>query len=305
MTNIAQIVLTPGSGDGRARSTARRLQRALARRGWQTRIKTFADLESLVQWSESSEPDFTHLVGVGGDATLSAAAATSVRLSVPFVAVPCGFGNMFARTFGFDDQTRRVIELFERGQVRRVDVGRMENRRLFLSHRSFGLLNEIQEAVERGRAQPRSRFWRRLAYFAEARKFLYSARLPRIRVEVDGVALAEDAALVTVANVETYRGYLSLTPGASPIDGVFDVFTISGRSRLRLWMQVFALVLRGSHRATGVALGRGRIVRVTVDGQPPVELTVGRRALPLLVLPESVADLQARQAEAELDLARE
>ena len=305
MSNIVQIILTPGSGDGRARATARRLQRALARRGWETRVKTFADLERLAEWSESCEPDFTHLVSVGGDATLSAAAATSVRLSIPFVAVPCGFGNMFARTFGLNDQTRRVIELFERGQVRRVDVGKMGDRRLFLSHRSFGLLNEIQDAVERGRGQPRSRFWRRLAYFAEARKFLYSARLPRIRVEVDGVALAEDAALVTVANVETYRGYLSLTPSASPIDGLFDVFTISGRSRLRLWMRMFALVLGGSHRAEGVMLGRGRVVRVTVDGQPSVELTVGRRALPLLVLPESVAELQARQAEAELELARE
>jgi diacylglycerol kinase (ATP) len=305
MSSIVQIILTPGSGDGRARSTTRRLQRALARRGFEVRVKTFTDLDSLVEWSASCEPDFTHLVGVGGDATLSAAAATSVRLSVPFVAVPCGFGNMFAQAFGFNDQTRRVLELFERGQVRRVDVGMMEDRRLFLSHKSFGLLNEIQESVERGRTQPKSRFWRRLAYFAEARRFLYSAPLPSICVEVDGAVLAEDAALVTVANVETYRSYLSLTPGASPIDGLFDIFAISGRSRLRLWIRVFALILGGSHRADGVAMGRGRRVRVTVGGQPPEELTVGRRALPLLVLPESVAELQARQAEAEVQLARE
>ena len=240
---IVQIALTPGSGDGRARATARRLAKALGRRRYEVRIQTFTNLESLLEWSETCAPDFDYLVAIGGDATISAAAAASVRLSIPFVPVPNGFGNMFALAFGFGNQTHRVIELFERGQVRRVDVGQFSDGRLFLSHRSFGLLNEIQEAVERGRAQPKAHLWRHLAYYAEACRFLFSAPLSPIRVEVDGAALAEAAVLVTVANVETYRGYLSLTPTASPIDGLFDVFAISSRSRLVLWMRVLRLLV--------------------------------------------------------------
>jgi len=302
---IVQIVLTPGSGDGRARATARRLRKALGRRGYELRIQTFTDLEGLLEWSETCGPDFDYLVAIGGDATFSAAAGASVRLSIPFVPVPNGFGNMFALAFGFGSQTHRVIELFERGQVRWVDVGQFSDGRLFLSHRSFGLLNEIQEAVERGRSQPKTHLWRHLAYYAEAVRFLFTAPLPLNRVEVDGTVLAEAAALVTVANVETYRGYLSLTPTASPIDGLFDVFAISGRSRLGLWMRVFRLLVgwrRGTH---GVAFGRGRCARVTVDGQPPEELVVKRRALSLLVRPESLAELRARQVEAEEQLAQQ
>ena len=302
---IVQIVLTPGSGDGRARATARRLAKALSRRGYEVRIQTFTNLESLLEWSETCAPDFDHLVAIGGDATISAAAAASVRLSIPFVPVPNGFGNMFALAFGFGNQTHRVIELFERGQVRRVDVGQFSNGRLFLSHRSFGLLNEIQEAVERGRAQPKAHLWRHLAYYAEACRFLFNAPLSPIRVEVDGAALAEGAVLVTVANVETYRGYLSLTPTASPIDGLFDVFAISSRSRLVLWMRVLRLLVGWRRGVNDVAFGRGRRVRVTVDGQPPEELVVNRRALPLLVRPESLAELRARQVEAEEQLAQQ
>jgi len=302
---IVQIVLTPGSGDGRARATARRLAKALSRRGYEVRIQTFTNLESLLEWSETCAPDFDHLVAIGGDATISAAAAASVRLSIPFVPVPNGFGNMFALAFGFGNQTHRVIELFERGQVRRVDVGQFSDGRLFLSHRSFGLLNEIQEAVERGRAQPKAHLWRHLAYYAEACRFLFSAPLSPIRVEVDGAALAEAAVLVTVANVETYRGYLSLTPTASPIDGLFDVFAISSRSRLVLWMRVLRLLVGWRRGVNDVAFGRGRRVRVTVDGQPPEELVVNRRALPLLVRPESLAELRARQVEAEEQLAQQ
>jgi diacylglycerol kinase family enzyme len=304
MRSVVQIVVTPGSGEGRARFITRRLRRAFRRRGHDVRVQAFRNLESLLEWSDTCRSEFSHLVAVGGDATLSAAAGASVRLSIPFVPVPSGFGNMFARAFGFGSQTPSVTELFERGQVRRVDVGSMSNGRLFLSHRSFGLLDDIQESVEKGRGQPKSRLWRHLAYFAEARRFLYSAPLPSIRVEVDGDVLAEGAGLVTVANVETYRDYLSLTPTASPVDGVFDVFAISSPSRFRLWLRVLRLLLTRSRRAEGMALARGRQVRVTVEGQPPEELTVLRRALPLLVLPESVRELEARQADAEAELAR-
>ncbi|PYM45513.1 MAG: hypothetical protein DME16_17305 [Candidatus Rokuibacteriota bacterium] len=83
MPDVVQIIVTPGSGDGRARATARRLQKALVRRGYAARIQTFANLERLLEWSATCEPDYSHLVAVGGDATLSAAAAAAVRLSIP------------------------------------------------------------------------------------------------------------------------------------------------------------------------------------------------------------------------------
>ena len=302
MASTVQIVVTPGSGDGRARSTARRLQKALAHRGYETRVQTFADLDRLLEWSATCEATFSHLVSVGGDATLSAAAAAAVRLAIPFVPVPCGFGNMFARAFGFRDDTRRVMELFERGQVRLVDVGTANGNDIFLSHRSYGVLAEVQEAVERGRAQPRSRMRRLLAYYMMGERFLVSVPLTAIRVEVDGILLADDAAVVTVANVETYRGFLSLTPTASPIDGYLDIFATPGGSKLAVWARIFKLLLRLPGRWNGIILCHGRNVRVTANGRTD-ELTLRRRALPLLVLPESLEILKARQTEAESEVA--
>ena len=59
MADVVQIVVAPGSGDGRAPSTARRLQKALVRRGYETRIQTFSELERLVQWAATCEPTFS------------------------------------------------------------------------------------------------------------------------------------------------------------------------------------------------------------------------------------------------------
>lgn len=238
---------------------------------------------------------------MGGDATLSAAAGAAVRFGIPFVPVPNGFGNIFARAFGHADQTHRVIELFEQGRLCRVDVGTVNHHdRIFLSNRSYGLLEEIQRAVERGGALPKSRVLRYLAYYMMAKRFVFTGLLAAIRVEVDGTLLAEDAAVVTAANVETYRGYLNLTPAASPMDGLFDVFVIPRAPKLAVLTRLFKLMFDLPGRWNDVLLCRGRCVRVTVDGQAPEVLTVRPRVLPLLVPQGSVESLKARQAAADV-----
>jgi diacylglycerol kinase family enzyme len=103
------------------------------------------------------------------------------------------------------------------GEVVATDVGRAGSE-LFLSHRSYGPLQQIQQTVEDGGGQPKSRLARHLAYYGMAKRFLIDTRLPSIRVEVEGRVMAENAGLVTVANVETYRGFLTLTPTASEAD---------------------------------------------------------------------------------------
>jgi diacylglycerol kinase (ATP) len=288
MNHAAQIVVTPGSGEGRAMATARELRDILTKRGDTAAIRTYTNLPALARWARTCEADFTHLFCVGGDATQSAAAAAAVRLSVPFVPVPTGFGNIFARAFGHPDRAEAVVELLEHGAVLRVDVGLVDDEEIFLSHHSYGPLQQIQDTVEKGRAQPKGRFARYFAYWGMAKRFLVDTKPPSLRVEIDGVLVSERAALVTVANVETYRGFLSLTPEASPIDGLFDVFIVPRRMRLRLATLMLRLLLKAPVPDGFALLRRGRHVAVTINGGRREELRAVRGALPLLVPPDSV-----------------
>jgi diacylglycerol kinase (ATP) len=294
MNRLIQIIVTPGSGEGRALAIACRLQRALEARGDGAAVRTYTNLAALVSWAKRCEVDFTHLVCVGGDATQSATAAAAVRLSIPFVPVPTGFGNLFARTFGHPDRVDAVLDLLQSGEVRHVDAGVRNDDEIFLSHRSYGVLQDIQESVEKDRGQPRSRLARQLAYLAMAKRFLVDGRPCSLRVDVDGQMVADDANLVTVANVETYRGFLSLTPTASPIDGLFDVFIIPRTSKLRFSARLVQFMLKTPGRWKGTRFCRGRRVAVTIDGRRREELRTLRRALPLLVPPGSVEDLARR-----------
>jgi diacylglycerol kinase family enzyme len=290
-----QIVVTPGSGAGLANRTARRVRRRLLAGGLQVNIRSFENLPALMLWAEKCEPEFSHLVCIGGDATLSAAARAAMRHGVPFVPVPNGFGNVFARVFGHPWRARDVVALLDTGEVRRVDVGLTRTKtgeEVFLSHRSFGVLEQIQQVAEKGRKQPRTRALRFLWYWGVAYQFLFHTRLAGFRVEVDGETVADDAVLVTVANVETYRGFLPLTPKATPIDGLFDVAVIPRVSQIVLLAGLLRIFARGG-RWRRLKLYRGRRVVVTTPRRRE-EITLRRFILPLLVPPGAIDELRRR-----------
>ena len=294
-----QIVVTPGSGEGRAQAIARRLAARLKRRGHVVDVRSFTDLAALAHWAETFPPGASHIVCIGGDATLSAAAAAAIRCDTPLVPVPNGFGNVFAQVFGYSSQTGAVARLLEEGEARRVDVGEVKRptgEEFFLSHRSYGFLEHIQQVAERGRQQPRRRLLRYLWYYGVAHRFLFRTRLAAFQVAIDGKDVADDAVLVTVANVETYRGFLPLTPTASPIDGLFDVFVIPRVSKLGLLRRLLFLMFRLRGRWRGVTIYRGRHVTVTTPWRRE-ELRVRRRALPLLVPPGAIDALTRRTVE--------
>lgn len=294
------IVVTPGSGEGRARAVARRVGRLLRRRGVTITVRTFDDLPSLTAWARTCGPEFEAICCVGGDATQSAAALLARRHRIPFVPIPTGFGNLFAGVFGHPTSPRRAARLLDEGEVRMVDVG-MAGEELFLSHKSYGFLDQVQEAVEEGRRQPRDRVRRLLAYYTTAVRAVWKTPLAPLGVEVDGVLAADQAVLVTVANVETYRDFLNLTPTASPLDGRFDIFVIPRTTKLGLIWRLVRLKLHLPGRWKGVSVYRGREV-VVVSESGRETLRVLRRVLPLLLPAGAIARLQQRQVDEDVPL---
>ena len=117
--------------------------------------------------------------------------------------------------------------------------------------------------------------------------------------ETGEISASDEAyVLVTVANVETYRDFLPLTPTASPVDGCFDVFVIPRTSRLGLAWRLFLLKLRLPGRWRGVSLFRGRTVVIGREGRRETQRVV-RHALPLLLPPGAIGALVRRQVEVE------
>jgi diacylglycerol kinase (ATP) len=275
-----QIVVTPGSGNGQALATARRLHRELGARGREARLEVFDNLDALRRWARAGDPG-SLLICVGGDGTQSAAAPAAMRRSVPFLPVPAGFGNLFAGALGHTPRVDRVLQALDSGEVVRVDVG-VRGGEPFLCQEGFGLLSEIQALVEAQKKRPRDRWRRSLAYYRMAIRHLRQVAPPPLRVTVDGRVVARDAIVVVVANVPSYGPRLPLTPEASPVDGLFDVFVLGG-TKLGALARLVRVHLRIPGRDRTMRLFRGRHVTVAAPGAMPAELRVLPGQLPVVV----------------------
>ena len=95
--------------------------------------------------------------------------------------IPNGFGNLFASVFGHSSSPRRAARLLGDGEIRMVDVGQVGDE-LFLSHKSYGFIDQIQERVEEGRRQPRDRTRRLLAYYWTAVRAVWTTPLTPLSV---------------------------------------------------------------------------------------------------------------------------
>lgn len=104
----------------------------------------------------------------GGDGSLGAVAQLAIERDVPFVCVPFGTRNHFARDVGLDRRDpNAALDAFASTRERRIDVGRVGSR-VFLNNVSIGLYARLVHRREKHR--------RRRDAFARARALWLAAR---------------------------------------------------------------------------------------------------------------------------------
>ena len=144
--------------------------------------------EDVAQLGRDAQVDV--LGAAGGDGTVASVAAIAVERDLPFVVVPYGTRNHFARDIGLDrDDPLAALAGFE-GEERRIDVGRAGDRQ-FLNNVSLGLYASLVHRREHHR--------RRRETLAGVRALWLSVRRrPGIWATIDGEPVK--ARIVLVAN---------------------------------------------------------------------------------------------------------
>ena len=137
----------------------------------------------------------TALGMAGGDGSLGRVAAVALEQELPFVAVPAGTRNHFARDLGLDvDDPVAALAAFGDGEERRVDVG-LVGGRVFLNNVSLGLYASLVH-------DPRHRTKNRLVAAARLvpAAFGRTRRPLQLRFDVDGRREEHESLLLLVAN---------------------------------------------------------------------------------------------------------
>ncbi len=236
----------------------------------------------------------TALGVAGGDGSLAGVAAVALAEDVPFVPIPFGTRNHFARDAGFDPSDPVAALAAYRGNARRVDVGEVGDR-LFLNNVSLGIYASLVH-------DPRHRTKNRLVALLR----LLAATLGRSRrpldvsFDVDGRRERHRALVALVAS----NGYdLSGAGGFGERprldEGLLHAYVVEAASRRALLVLLARAVSGGLAAAPGWAEYAAPVFRVdstrarihaAVDGEPVVlepqlEFSIRARALHVLTPP--------------------
>jgi diacylglycerol kinase family enzyme len=215
------------------------------------------------------EADAEALGMAGGDGSLAPIAQVAIDRDLPFVCVPFGTRNHFARDIGLDrDDPIRALDAFVGGEERSIDVGRA-NGRLFLNNVCLGIYAGLVHRREAHR--------RRSDAFARLRALaiLAQKRAP-LGITIDGRLV--ETRVVLVSN-NAYDLELLSVGGRERIDaGLLHLYIPRGLWR-RSWVE------REGERFT-IDATQHRL-EAAFDGEPeeletPIEFTIAPVALRVL-----------------------
>jgi diacylglycerol kinase family enzyme len=137
--NRPVLFVNPRAGGGKA------ARAGLAERARERNIDTvvLGPRDRLATLVEQAVANGADALGVaGGDGSLAVVAAAALTHGVPFICVPAGTRNHFARDLGIDlGDLLGSLDAFTDGVERRVDVGEV-NGRFFLNNVSLGIYGD-------------------------------------------------------------------------------------------------------------------------------------------------------------------
>lgn len=232
----------------------------------------------------------------GGDGSLAAIAAVALERDVPFVCIPLGTRNHFARDLHLDLNDPVAALTAFRGRERRVDVGRV-GQRVFLNNVSLGLYASFVHDPER---KTRNRL---MAFVRMAPAALGRSRTPLdVSFALEGKHEHRAALVVFVANNDYRIETMADLGERQRLDGgLLHAFVIEAVSRRALVGLLLKAAVGDADEAEGLVEYTARELRVelpdhrihaAIDGEPvvleaPLEFELDPQALRVLVPPSA------------------
>ena len=250
------------------------VEESLQRNGWSNTLwlETSAEDPGRAMTRQAVTEQVDLVIGAGGDGTIRYVADGLAHSGIPMGLVPAGTGNLLARNLDLPLEEMEAIEVALGGQVRLMDLVRItvDDRppEHFAVMAGIGIdammMDETNEDLKDKVGSA--------AYFVAAGKAL--GRLPvRMTVQLDNNRpVRRHAMLCVIGNVGTLRGNLTLIPGASPDDGLLDLYIASPR-RFRHWAKVaLRLITRRPKKDDQVDQHMGKRVRIKIHGKDNYQL---------------------------------
>ena len=250
------------------------VEEGLQRNGWSNTLwlETSAEDPGRAMTRQAVAEQVDLVIGAGGDGTIRSVADGLAHSGIPLGLVPAGTGNLLARNLDLPLEEVEAIEVALGGQQRQVDLVRItvDDRPAehFAVMAGIGVDAMIMDETDDDLKDKVGS----AAYFVAAGKAL--GRLPvQMTVQLDSNRPVRRHAMVCViGNVGRLQGNLTLIPGASPDDGLLDLY-IASPHRFRHWAKLaLRLITRRPKKDDQVDQHTGKRVRIIIDGKDNYQL---------------------------------
>jgi YegS/Rv2252/BmrU family lipid kinase len=244
--STAKIIVNPYAGRWKAKEQIPQVQSALKRHGivYDLVITRYAG-EGIEIAQEAAHTGFSPIVACGGDSTLSEVvnglvAAAETQPTAPMGIIPLGTANDLAYALDIPGEIDQAVATIVRGDVRRIDAGRV-NGRCFGNNSAVGLEPVISQENDR------------LVHVKGTARYLLATiicilRQPRwtMSLEWDDGQYQGPVLLVSVGNTRRTGGVFFMTPQAKFDDGLLDFVFAPTMSRLKT-LRLLPMTFNGSH----------------------------------------------------------
>jgi YegS/Rv2252/BmrU family lipid kinase len=290
-------IVNPKSGASSSKFACRCFHRYLARRGYTVRLRLTTSLKHACDLATQAgaDPECTLVVAAGGDGTIREVAHGLEGRDTPLLIAPCGTENLLANELGFDSRLETLIQAFEGGLTRPLDLG-TANGRCFASIAGFGFDAAVVERVNRRRTGHINHF----TYIEPLWRTFWSHSFDPTTVTVDGEEIFAGRGMVFVGNISRYAIGLQLLHYADFSDGLLDICIYRCAGRAHLVKHSILTVLKRHADCRDVIYRQGRSITVSsasptvkaeIDGDPgpslPIQIDVVPGAVQCVVPPDA------------------
>jgi diacylglycerol kinase (ATP) len=240
----ARLIYNPSSGREEVKRHLSEILSKLEKSGFETSCHaTEGEGDAASAAREAINRRFDLIIAAGGDGTVSEVinGMAEQPWMPPLGILPFGTTNDLARALGIPKQWELAIELINRRNTKRIDVGKV-NDRYFINIAGGGSLTELTYEVP----SKMKTLLGQLAYYLKGLEKLPRLRPIPINIRSPHKKMDEEVMLFLIANSNSVGGFEKLAPGATIDDGMFDVIIIK-KMNLPEFIRLAGLVMRGEH----------------------------------------------------------
>jgi diacylglycerol kinase (ATP) len=239
------VAVNPSAGNGRTLELSREVTGFLQLHDEESRVLIAPNAAQLSlrlrDVVTEAEGRIKGIISIGGDGLAHLVLQIAVPARIPFVVIPGGTGNDFARSLGYSrNDVMTLLRKVISNPAQPVDLGNVDSE-WFGAILSTGFDSVVNERANSLR-WPKGAARYNAAIALELPKF----RAIDYELTIDGSTMLIQAMLIAVGNGRSYGAGMNICPNAQLHDGLFDLVILEPVSTVE-FIKVFPQVYSGKH----------------------------------------------------------